>query len=50
MTVSPQGYFTFEEDGPVLREIAEGMSVEDVKAVTEADFRVADNLIPMKTF
>ncbi len=32
-----------------MREIAEGYSVEDVRGLTEANFEVADDLIPLQS-
>ncbi|MCB9621587.1 MAG: CoA transferase subunit B [Sandaracinus sp.] len=36
--------FDVESEGLVLRELAEGVSIDDVRAATEAQFRVADDL------
>ncbi|MCB9602651.1 MAG: CoA transferase subunit B [Sandaracinus sp.] len=36
--------FDVEAEGLVLRELAEGVSVDDVRAATEAKFRVVDDL------
>lgn len=38
----------FENGGMVLKELAPGVSVEDVKAVTKGSFTVADNVTEMK--
>jgi 3-oxoacid CoA-transferase B subunit len=45
--ITEMGVFTFPDNKIMLSEIADGVSLEDVRANTECDFRVADNL---KTF
>ena len=44
MIVTNYGVFKVEEDGLVLTERAEDVSVEEIRAATEADFRVSPNL------
>ncbi len=44
MLITTLGVFTIEEGGATLIELAPGVTVEDIKAATEADFSVADNL------
>jgi 3-oxoacid CoA-transferase subunit B len=47
MLITEMGVFGFNHHQMHLNEIAEGITVEDMRAVTEADFIVSDNL---KTF
>ena len=44
MIVTNYGVFKVEDDGLVLTERAEDVSVDEIKAATEANFRVADDL------
>jgi len=45
--VTELAVFTFDEGGPVLRELAPGVELEAVRQGTEAEFKVADKLITM---
>lgn len=45
MVISDVGVFKIEENGPLLIELAPDISVEDVKARTEADFLVDKGLL-----
>ena len=42
--VTERCYFEVTKDGLVLRELAEGYSVEDIRACTEADVIVPDEI------
>lgn len=42
--VTERCYFEVTPEGLVLRELAEGYTVDDIRACTEADFTVADDL------
>lgn len=42
--VTERCYFKVGPDGLILKEIAEGYTVEDIRACTDADFTVADDL------
>ena len=50
MVVTEMGVFEFNKDTDTmtLTEIADDVSVEEVRAATGCDFKVADNLIPMQ--
>lgn len=43
------GWFDIQDGGMVLREIAPDLTVEQVRAATEAEFTVADELKPVAT-
>jgi acetate CoA/acetoacetate CoA-transferase beta subunit len=45
--VTEKCYFQVTPEALVLKEIAEGLSVEDIRACTDADFVVADDLCTM---
>lgn len=45
--VTERAYFEVTPSGMILRELAPGYRVEDIKACTEADFTVADDLKSM---
>jgi len=50
MVITDLGVFEIKPDvGMVMTEIADGVSVEDVKAATGCDLKIADNLIPMQS-
>jgi len=50
MIITDLGVFEIKPDvGIVMTEIADGVSVEDVKAATGCDLKIADNLIPMQS-
>ena len=42
--VTERCYFEVTKDGLVLRELAPGYTVDDIRACTEADFTVADEI------
>ena len=42
--VTERCYFEVTSDGLVLRELAPGYTVEDIRACTEADFAVAEEI------
>ena len=42
--VTERCYFQVTPTGLVLREVAEGYTVEDIRACTEADFTVAEHV------
>ncbi|MBU3110223.1 3-oxoacid CoA-transferase subunit B [Clostridium lacusfryxellense] len=42
--VTEKAVFEITSTGLVLTEIAEGLTVDDIRSITEADFTVADNL------
>jgi len=44
MIISDVGVFTIDDNGATLVELAPDVTVEDVRARTEADFTVADGL------
>merc|ERR1712146_27050 len=46
--ITEKAVFDVSEAGLELKEIAEGLSVDDIKASTGAPFKVSDNLIPMR--
>jgi acetate CoA/acetoacetate CoA-transferase beta subunit len=48
MIVTELGVFKVNPEGLILTEIHENSSVEEIKANTEADFKVADQLITIK--
>lgn len=41
--------FDVDEQGLIMIEIADGISVDDVKKATACDFRVSPNLVPMRS-
>ncbi|MGV8966343.1 MAG: 3-oxoacid CoA-transferase subunit B [Cellulomonas sp.] len=43
--VTEKAVFEVTPDGLVLTEVLEGLTVDDIRAVTEADFTVSDNLL-----
>ena len=45
--VTERCYFKVTKDGLVLKEIAPGYTVEDIRACTDADFAVAEDLCEM---
>ena len=45
--VTEKCYFQVTPEALVLKEIAEGLTVEDIRACTDADFVVADDLCTM---
>jgi len=47
--VTDLAYFDVERDGFVLRELAPGLTVDDIRAATAAPFRVADDVREMFT-
>jgi len=50
MIITDLGVFEIKKDtGIVMTEIADGVSVEDVKAATGCDLKISDNLIPMQS-
>ncbi len=50
MIVTEFGVFSIGEDGMVLEEIAEGVTVESIQMKTEAKFTVSSDLKPMSGF
>ena len=48
MIITEKAVFEIEDDGLVLKEVWEGLTVDDIKAVTEPEFRVCDNLCAMR--
>lgn len=48
MIITEKAVFNFENGELVLKEIAEGLTLEDIKAVTEPEFKVCDSLCTMK--
>lgn len=42
--ITEKAVFTVTQDGLVLTEVLEGLTVDDIRSITEADFVVADNL------
>ncbi|MBP2627642.1 MAG: atoA 5 [Firmicutes bacterium] len=50
MIVTELGVFTIEKDSIVLKEIAEGVTVETIRMKTEADFTVSSDLKAMGGF
>lgn len=48
LIVTEMGVLRVEDDGLVLTEIADGCTVDDIRAVTEAEFRVAGDLKTMQ--
>lgn len=42
--ISDQAVFDFTPNGVVLKEVAKGLTVENIRQLTDVDFRVADNL------
>lgn len=46
--VTERAYFQVTPKGLVLKEVAEGYTVDDIRACTEADFTVADDLRVME--
>lgn len=47
MIVTEKGVFEVTKNGLVLTEIAEGVSIEEIRATTEADFTISENLKTM---
>ena len=49
--ITEMGVFTVQPGGAGLEltEIADGVSLDDLRAATEAEFRVADSLVPIRT-
>ena len=47
MVVTERGYFEVTPQGLVLRELAPGYTVEDIRACTEADFIVPETIAVM---
>ncbi|MBC7550523.1 MAG: 3-oxoacid CoA-transferase subunit B [Cellulomonas sp.] len=45
MIVTEKAVFQVTPDGLVLTEIADGLTVDDIRAITEADFTVTDDLL-----
>lgn len=45
--VTERGYFEVTPQGLVLRELAPGYTVEDIRACTEADFIVPETIAVM---
>ena len=43
--VTEKAVFEVTPDGLVLTEVLEGLTVDDIRAITEADFTVSDNLL-----
>ena len=48
MIVTELGVFKVAPEGLILTEIHENSNIEEIKANTEADFKVADQLITIK--
>ena len=48
LLVTDLAVFSFASGRATLIELAEGVSVDDVRAQTEADFAVADEVVPMR--
>lgn len=46
--VTERAYFQVTPNGLVLKEVAEGYTVDDIRACTDADFTVADDLCVME--
>jgi len=46
--ITEKAVFDVTENGLVLREVAPGVTVEEIKAITDADFTVADTLSEFK--
>ena len=44
MLIGDEAVFEFTPNGVILKEIAKGQTVEKIRAITDVDFRVADNL------
>ncbi len=44
MLVTDQAVFEFTQNGVLLREVANGVTVEKIRTLTDVEFRVADNL------
>lgn len=42
--ITEQAVFNFTPNGVVLAEVARGLTVEDIRTLTDVEFRVADNL------
>ena len=36
--------FDFTQNGVILKEVARGLTVENIRQLTDVDFKVADNL------
>jgi len=50
MIITDMGVFEINKtDGMVMTEIADGVSVEDVKAATGCELKISENLIPMQS-
>jgi acyl CoA:acetate/3-ketoacid CoA transferase beta subunit len=46
VNITEKAVFEVTGDGLVLAEMVEGMSVDDIREITEADFVVAENVRP----
>lgn len=44
MLVSDKAVFEFTPNGVVLKEVAKGLTVENIRQLTDVDFRVSDKL------
>ena len=45
--ITDQAVFDFTPNGVVLKEVAKGKTVEDIRTLTDVDFKIADNLAVM---
>lgn len=48
VVITDKAVFDVTPDGLVLREALPGLTVDDIRAITEADFRVAEGFRPMR--
>ena len=48
--ISDKAVFDFTSNGVVLKEVARGLTVEDIRMLTDVDFKVADNLAYLEDF
>jgi len=44
MLISNEAVFEFTPNGVVLKELAKGVTVEQLRTLTDVNFRIADNL------
>merc|ERR1719454_1544114 len=48
MIITEKAVFEIDDQGLILKEVWEGLGVDDIKAVTEPEFRVCENLCSMR--